>query len=687
MATLPLATCYLLLSMWYTPLNMKRIHLLLGTGLVMGVILPTAYLLAAGAAGFTGPPCSSPQSCNVPGVIWNVAGTSVTQDGAVINIPGGQLLGQIVSDVGLSDTKSIRVDKDGSASFNMGNWYGGPSKPLTFTVYGGARAVGITANPVLGEDGRMQAYKFCFDPIVNGNPDDCITDWSQAGGGAPADVWVNTTGDSMTGQLIVNGGSSFSGGAAVWARNDAANGYGGYFQGSQDTGVYGWGGLVGVNGYSPGDGVRGTGFSGGTFYGNNNGWGVFASGPTYGVNAMCTNAACTGGIFSSNNGIGVKGTASNVGGDFTGTTYGAYGRGSGAGVVGVDQETGSRGSLGEGVVGVYGSGTTHGVYGIGTTYGVYGEIPGPGGLGGALGYQGYGVYSQNDIYSTGNKGVVLNAADRPLITRGHDPFTAGIYNGVGRWGMFMEAHTLVAGIPSIAGKSFKVSKYDVNSNKTDLMTVTEAGYVGIGTTNPRGGIDITTSPQWSSFNYGPDVIIAGPRNPSIAFLDSTGLNPWALVNSAGTMIFSTMPALGDIGTAPVNRMTLSTAGLWAAGNLTISGGTATKSVGTTWANPSDIRLKDVAGDYSRGLEEISQLQPINFTFKPDNAKGITDLSTHVGFSAQDVKKVIPEAISLDSQGYLQLNSDPIIWAMLNSIKELKAENDGLKARIEQLEAK
>ena len=31
------------------------------------------------------------------------------------------------------------------------------------------------------------------------------------------------------------------------------------------------------------------------------------------------------------------------------------------------------------------------------------------------------------------------------------------------------------------------------------------------------------------------------------------------------------------------------------------------------------------------------------------------------------------------------NNDPIIWAMLNSIKELKAENDALKARVGELE--
>ena len=34
-----------------------------------------------------------------------------------------------------------------------------------------------------------------------------------------------------------------------------------------------------------------------------------------------------------------------------------------------------------------------------------------------------------------------------------------------------------------------------------------------------------------------------------------------------------------------------------------------------------------------------------------------------------------------------LDNDPVIWAMLNAIKELKIENDKLKKRIKGLETK
>lgn len=64
------------------------------------------------------------------------------------------------------------------------------------------------------------------------------------------------------------------------------------------------------------------------------------------------------------------------------------------------------------------------------------------------------------------KGIILNGADRPLITRGYDPFTGGANNGIGRWGVFMEPSRITAGFPALVGAGFKVSAYDANSTIT-----------------------------------------------------------------------------------------------------------------------------------------------------------------------------------------------------------------------------
>ena len=57
---------------------------------------------------------------------------------------------------------------------------------------------------------------------------------------------------------------------------------------------------------------------------------------------------------------------------------------------------------------------------------------------------------------------------------------------------------------------------------------------------------------------------------------------------------------------------------------------------------------------------------------------------YVGVVAQEVQAVIPEAVERGEEGYLEVNNDPIIWTMLNAIKDLKAENDALRQELNAL---
>ena len=40
-----------------------------------------------------------------------------------------------------------------------------------------------------------------------------------------------------------------------------------------------------------------------------------------------------------------------------------------------------------------------------------------------------------------------------------------------------------------------------------------------------------------------------------------------------------------------------------------------------------------------------QLQPLRYEYKPDNALGINSSGEHIGFSAQMVERVVPEAVT------------------------------------------
>src|SRR5262249_15552528 len=127
--------------------------------------------------------------------------------------------------------------------------------------------------------------------------------------------------------------------------------------------------------------------------------------------------------------------------------------------------------------------------------------------------------------------------------------------------------------------------------------------------------------------------------------------------------------------------------------LSVSGN-ADKSVGGgSWAIFSDERLKNINGPFTEGLDAVMQLEPIRFECKPDNALGLKSQGEQIGFSAQAVQKLVPEAVTMNETGYLLINNDPILWTMLNAIKEQQAQiekqqeqNRKLEERLAAIEA-
>jgi hypothetical protein len=115
-------------------------------------------------------------------------------------------------------------------------------------------------------------------------------------------------------------------------------------------------------------------------------------------------------------------------------------------------------------------------------------------------------------------------------------------------------------------------------------------------------------------------------------------------------------------------------------------GTANKPGGGAWDVFSDERLKNIKGQFNSGLKAVMQLQPIRYEYKPDNALGLKSEGEHVGFGAQALQKIVPEAVSKNANGYLTVNNDPILWTMLNAIKEQQKEIAELKGQIRKLQA-
>jgi hypothetical protein len=137
--------------------------------------------------------------------------------------------------------------------------------------------------------------------------------------------------------------------------------------------------------------------------------------------------------------------------------------------------------------------------------------------------------------------------------------------------------------------------------------------------------------------------------------------------------------------------------------LTVNG-TADKPGGGSWSTFSDGRLKDVGVKFTDGLEALDEIQPVHYHYKADNPLNLPSQPEYVGVVAQQVQDAVPEAVQRNKDGYLVVNNDPIIWTMLNAIKELnqkreteamekdaeiqtlKRQNDSLAERLNKLEA-
>ncbi len=97
---------------------------------------------------------------------------------------------------------------------------------------------------------------------------------------------------------------------------------------------------------------------------------------------------------------------------------------------------------------------------------------------------------------------------------------------------------------------------------------------------------------------------------------------------------------------------------------------------------SDIRLKENIKLLPPMLDKVTALQPVTFRWKQDGN------ATEYGLIAQEVQKTMPELVTEDDKGYLRVSYDTkLFMMMLQSIKELKAENDALKSRLSKLEGK
>ena len=230
---------------------------------------------------------------------------------------------------------------------------------------------------------------------------------------------------------------------------------------------------------------------------------------------------------------------------------------------------------------------------------------------------------------------------------------------------------------------------------TSSIDINASGNVGVGTASPAVKLHVLSTGN-ANTELGRFVDADLATNGIVGFVTFGKSANTAEAGVLGYIFNSTQAQAGsglwNFGDAPSAGVFVQKGGNIGIGTtspdlrLSVSGD-ADKSVGGgSWQFFSDERLKNIKGGFNSGLKAVMQLQPIRFQYKPDNALGLQSGLEQVGFGAQALQKVIPEAVSKNANGYLMVNNDPILWTMLNAIKEQQKEILELKGQIQKLQS-
>jgi hypothetical protein len=218
------------------------------------------------------------------------------------------------------------------------------------------------------------------------------------------------------------------------------------------------------------------------------------------------------------------------------------------------------------------------------------------------------------------------------------------------------------------------SERNNNSAGTELLRITSAGNVGIGTTNPTNKLHV--------IGTGP-VTIENAGEADILFKDTSSGQQWQVgTNSTGWYVWDNDYRLvvkkgsGNVGIGTVNPE----AKLHVNGDLKLNGRLIQSS-------PSDIRLKTKVTQLTNVLEKLEKIRGVSFEWNEFyESLGRSTGHKEIGVTAQEVEAVFPELVTTwGDEDYKAVDYGRLAGVLIEAAKELKAENEALKQRIEALE--
>lgn len=226
------------------------------------------------------------------------------------------------------------------------------------------------------------------------------------------------------------------------------------------------------------------------------------------------------------------------------------------------------------------------------------------------------------------------------------------------------------------------------------MVIQADGSVGIGTSFPGARLEVSDGflsqlqirpGELNGVASSRDVTLEIPGNHTIGIWDNLAVSGYTSVGYVSGFInvalsvkkaaSSHMAATfsNESGTAAVQIASPS-----AALYVNVATGTAQRTDDSPfWSVSSDRRLKTGIVPLTGALDIVTQLNPVRYHYTAEHRakRGGQPDKEHYGIIAQEYQKLFPDFVTTGSDGYLSVQSDPLIFVATAAIKELRVQNE------------